>query len=67
MWMALYLAVSQDRYELPVAVADSERELERMLNLGKGTVTSHISLFKSGRLKKQKYFRIEIDDKEDMA
>lgn len=62
--MALYLAVSQDRYELPVAVADSERELECMLNLGKGTVASHISFFKSGRLKKQKYFRIEINDEE---
>lgn len=61
--MVLYMAVSQDQYELPIAVADSEREIERMLNLGKGTVATHISLFQSGKLKKQKYFRVEIDDK----
>lgn len=61
------MAVSQDQYELPVAVADSERELEHMLNLRKGTVASHISFFKSGRVKRQKYFRIEINDEEDMA
>ncbi len=62
--MVLYMAVSQDRYELPIAVADSEREIERMLNLGKGTVATHISLIQSGKLKKQKYFRVEINDEE---
>lgn len=62
--MVLYLAVSLDRYELPIAVADSARELEQMLGLGRGTVVSHISKVKQGRLKKQKYFRVEIEEEE---
>ena len=64
--MTLYLAVSPDRYGLPIAVADSGRELERILGLGKRTVTSHISKVKHGTLKKQKYFKIEIDDEEEL-
>ena len=64
--MVLYLAVSPDRYGLPIAVADSARELERMLGLGRGTVISHISKVRQGGLKKQKYFRIEIDDEEEL-
>ena len=64
--MTLYLAVSADKYELPIAVADSARELERILGLGKGTVTSHISKVRHGTLRKQKYFKIEIDDEEEL-
>lgn len=60
--MVLYLAVSKDKYELPIAVADSPYELDKMLGLGKGTVLSHISFIKSGRLKRQKYFRVEVED-----
>lgn len=64
--MTLYLAVSADKYELPIAVADSACELGRMLGLGRGTVISHISKVRQGGLKKQKYFRIEIDDEEEL-
>lgn len=64
--MTLYLAVSADKYEFPIAVADSARELERMLGLGRGTVISHISKVRQGGLKKQKYLRIEIDDEEEL-
>jgi hypothetical protein len=49
-----------------IAVADSARELGRMLGLGRGTVISHISKVRQGGLKKQKYFRIEIDDEEEL-
>jgi hypothetical protein len=64
--MVLYLAVSPDRYGLPIAVADSARELERMLGLGRGTVISHISKVRHGTLRKQKYLKIEIDDEEEL-
>ena len=64
--MTLYLAVSADKYELPIAVADSARELERILGLGKRTVTSRISRVRHGTLRKQKYFKIEIDDEEEL-
>lgn len=60
--MVLYLAVSQDKYELPIAVADSTRELGRMLGVDKCTVSCHITLANQGKLKKQKYFRVEVED-----
>ena len=64
--MVLYLAVSPDRYGLPIAVADSARELERMLGLGRGTVISHISKVRHGTRRKQKYLKIGIDDEEEL-
>lgn len=60
--MVLYLAVSKDKYELPIAVADGAEELSRMLGLAENTVSTHISLIKSGKLKRQKYFRVEVED-----
>ena len=64
--MVLYLAVSTDKYELPIAVAGSAFELERLLGLGRGTVISHISKVRHGTLRKQKYLKIEIDDEEEL-
>lgn len=63
--MSLYLAVSEDEYELPIAVARSAQELERLLGLGKGTVSSHISHAKSRRRKRQRYFKIEYGLEEE--
>lgn len=62
MRVSLYLAVSEDEYELPIAVAGSAQELERLLGLGKGTVSSHISHAKSRKRKRQRYFKIEIEE-----
>lgn len=59
---SLYLAVSQDKYELPIAVAGSEEELCRILKLKPGAVNMHISRAQNGKLKKQKYFRVEVND-----
>lgn len=39
----LYLLVTSDKYELPLAVADSMEELARMAGVTVGTVTSSIS------------------------
>ena len=39
----LYMLVSQDEYELPLAVTDSVEELARMAGVTVGTVTSSIS------------------------
>lgn len=39
----LYLWVTSDKYELPLAVADSMEELARMAGVTVGTVTSSIS------------------------
>lgn len=39
----LYLLVTSDKYELPLAVADSAEELARMAGVTVGTVTASLS------------------------
>lgn len=41
--MALYLKISADRYELPIAVADTAQELARMLGVTANTIYSQMS------------------------
>ena len=60
--MVLYMAVTPDEHEFPIAVADSARELGRILGVDKCTVSCHITLANQGKIKKQKYFRIEVED-----
>lgn len=62
--MVLYLATTTDKYELPIAVADSVRELAKMLKVHPNTISCHITLCNQGKLKKQKYFRVEVEDGE---
>ena len=57
--MKLYLKVTRDKYELPVAVADSAEELAAMVGATKNNVYSCISKRYKG------WKRVVIDDEED--
>lgn len=54
--MTLYMKVTNDKYELPVAVADTGRELAEMVGTTKNTIFSSIS--KGYR----QYQRVEVED-----
>lgn len=41
--MKLYMKTTTDKYELPIAVADSTHELAEMLHMTNGSVASAIS------------------------
>lgn len=41
--MKLYIAVSRDKYKLPIAVADSAGELAKMVGVTKNNILSSIS------------------------
>ena len=57
----LYLATTQDKYELPIAVADSPKELAEMTGRGtRQTVLSAISHSKNQ--KRSRYHRVEVED-----
>ncbi len=57
----VYMLVTQDKYELPLMVADTATELARKLGLSKDSVASAIcKAKKDGR--KCKYVRVELDD-----
>ena len=58
--MTLYMKVTRDKYELPVAVADSEVELARMCRVDRSSINH--SLHKTW--KKPMYIKVEVDDEE---
>lgn len=60
--MTLYVKVTDDKYELPIAVADSAGELAKMLGVKKNTVLTKISHGKQGI--RTTYHRVEVEDDE---
>lgn len=60
--MKVYIHVTRDKYELPLAIADSPSELARITGANRGTVASTLSLFRSGKYKHPQYQEVEIDD-----
>ncbi len=57
----LYMAVGIDKYELPLYVADTSRELADWSGLSIGYVLSAISHDYSGEKSGMKFLRIEVD------
>ena len=44
----LYIATTKDKYELPIAVADSVSELAKMLGMKSTTISIYLSLDRPG-------------------
>lgn len=58
----LWVAVEADKYELPIAVADSARELGEMLGTTKHNVESFVSKNCSGRDSGRRIIRIPNEE-----
>ena len=56
----LYLLVTKDKYQLPLAVADSANELARILGVNQSTIIKSIT-----HRKNSQYIRIYVDLQED--
>lgn len=56
----LYLLVTKDKYQLPLAVADTAEELARIVGVNQSTIIKCIN-----RRKKSQYIRIYVDLEED--
>ena len=54
----IYMMVSDDKYQRPICVADSAKELAEMVGVKKGTIYSSVLLWEKGKVKKTKYIRI---------
>lgn len=50
----LYVATTKDRYELPIAVADSVAELAEMLNMRPETISIYLSTGRPG------FYRVDV-------
>jgi hypothetical protein len=64
--MKIYMEISQDGLELPVAVADTAAELAKMSGTSAEVVRSSISKVRRGIHKKSRFIEIEINESEAM-
>ena len=60
--MKLYVCVTKDKYELPLAVADSVRELAQLRGIKTKTITETLSRVKHGSRGWSSYKVVEVDD-----
>ena len=60
----VWLAVTPDEYELPIAVADSAGSLARILKVPESRVRSNWNNRRSGKNNGQKIIRIEIEQED---
>ena len=58
---AIWMKVTNDKYELPLVIADSSRELAKKLGLSKDSVSSAISKAKRRGTKSQ-YVKVELEE-----
>lgn len=59
--MKLCLAVTSDKYELPIAIEDTAVGLARKMGTSEAKLLSSISKGSNGKTRKIKFIRIEID------
>lgn len=58
----LYMAVTPDKYELPVYVAESCEDLAERYHLTKSAIYTSISQNKSGSMRGVKFVKIKMKD-----
>lgn len=63
--MKIYMEISQDGLELPVAVADTAAELAKMSGTSAEVVRSSISKVRRGVHKKSRFIEVEISEREE--
>ena len=61
--MKIYMEVTDDKYELPIAVADSAVELAQIINVSANSIYSSISHAKSKGYK-SRYVCVDVEDDE---
>lgn len=62
--MKLYMRVTDDQYELPIAVADTHGELARMCGVSRNTVASALSHARRNG-QNSVYKEVEVEDGSD--
>ena len=63
----LYMAVTADKFELPLGVADTAADLGKMFGKTEGYIYSFISHQKSGSRIGTKFIRVDYDGEEAAA
>ncbi|PHV69557.1 hypothetical protein CS063_15030 [Sporanaerobium hydrogeniformans] len=63
--MILYLAVTADKYELPICVEDTMAGLAKKLGLSGGCVRSSLCKNRSGKVRGFAFRKIDVDVEEE--
>lgn len=56
----MYMAVTADKYELPVAIGETASELARTLGVSTNSILSSITKKQSGKCRKMKYVKVDV-------
>ena len=65
-YRAVYTAVTDDEYELPIAVADGMREIARTMGVDPACVFRHVHGMVKGKYKMPcKFVKVYIEDQEE--
>lgn len=57
----IWMMVSDDKYEFPLAIADTARQLAEMIGSTENNVRSDYCHYMQGRTKSCRYRRVELD------
>ena len=60
----VYMEVTMDNLELPLAVADTPSELAKLRGVNKQAIYKSISRIQLGQRKKGRYVKVNIEDEE---
>lgn len=60
--MTLYMAVTPDKYELPITVESTLFDLAEMFGTTPATIATSISRNKSGKRRGAKFVKVIVDD-----
>lgn len=60
--MFLWLMITTDKYELPLIVADSPKELAKLAGVSYQNIKTSIYLKNKGKIAYSKYVKVEVDD-----
>ena len=61
----VYMVVTQDKYELPIAWAESARELARMLGVDVTSILHAVGRHEKSPRKESKYKLVWVSDQDD--
>lgn len=56
----VYMAVSADKYELPIYVADTVKELSELTNIKRRTISKYISMKQVVKKRNMKIIRVNL-------
>jgi hypothetical protein len=60
--MNVWMKISKDKYELPIAVANTAQELAKICKVNVNCIISTVSKTKKGIYKNPSYIKVEIED-----